>query len=104
MWTGRIPDAVLADARLDRFRIEIQRHRINVTEDRVGSLVEQTVGGGDKAERTGQDLISRAPPERSHAEVQGGRAARHGDSVLDPEPGRELALEAIPHWSQRELA
>ena len=45
-----------------------------------------------------------APAERPHPEVQRGRAAGDRDRVLDPEPGGELALEALAHRPQREPA
>ncbi len=60
----------LADARPRRRRVEVERLRIDVAEDRPGALVEQAVGGGDEAEGAGQDLVAGPPAQRPHAEVQ----------------------------------
>ena len=94
----------LADRGRGGRRVEVEGHRVDVAEDRPGALVEQAVGRGDEAEGAGQDLVARAPAERPHAEVQGGGAAGDRDRVLDPEPGGELALEALAHRPQREPA
>ena len=57
-----------------------------------------------KLKRAGQDLVALTPAERPDPEVQRGRAAGDGDGVLDPEPGGEVALEALDHRAQREAA
>ena len=85
-------------------RVEVERHRVDVAEDRAGALVEQAVGGGDEAEGAGQDLVAGAPAERPHAEVQAGGAAGDRNRVLDAEPLGEGTLEALAHRAEREPA
>ena len=53
----------LADRRRGRRGVDVQRDRVDVAEDRPRALVEQAVGGGDEAERAGQDLVAGAPAE-----------------------------------------
>src|SRR4051794_1637995 len=92
----------LAERRRGGRRVEVERLRVDVAEDRPGALVEQAVGRGDEAERAGQHLVALAPAERPHAEVQRRRAAGDRDRVGGAEPGGELALEARAHRPQRE--
>ena len=99
-----MPGGALADRRRRGRRVDVERHRVDVAEDRPRPLVEQAVGRGDEAEGAGEDLVSLAPAERPHAEVKRRRAARHRDRVLDPEPGGELALEALAHRPERQPA
>ena len=60
----------LADRGRGGCGVEVERHRVDVAEDRPRALVEQAVGGGDEAEGAGQDLVAGAPAERPHPEVQ----------------------------------
>ena len=92
----------LADRVRGRRRVDVERLRVDVAEDRLGALVEQAVGGGDEAERAGHHLVARAPAERPDAEVERRGPAGDGDGVLDPEPLGEGALEALQHRAQRE--
>ena len=62
--------------------VEVEGDRVDVAEDRLGALVEQAVGGGDEAERAGDDLVALAPAQRADAEVERGRAARDRDRVV----------------------
>ena len=94
----------LADRRRGGVAVEVEGDRVDVAEDRHRPLVEEAVGRGDEAEGAGQDLVALAPAECPHPEVQGGGAAGDHDRVLDPEPGGELALEALAHRAQREPA
>ena len=98
------PPGALADGGRGGRGVEVEGDRIDVAEDRPRPLVEQAVGGGDEAEGAGQNLVARPPAEGTHAEVQGGGAAGDRDRVLDPEPGRQLALEALAGRAQREPA
>ena len=96
-------DGALADRGGGGGRVEVERLLLDVGEDRPRPLVEQAVGRGDEAERAGHHLVALAPAEHPHPEVERGRAARGHHRVLDPEPGGELALEALAHRPQREL-
>jgi hypothetical protein len=98
------PGGALTDGGGRGRRVEVERDRVDVAEDRLDALIEQAVGGGDEAEGTGQNLVAGSPAKRSHAEVQPGRAAGYRDRVLDPEPIGEGALEALAHRPQREPA
>ena len=71
-------------------RVEVERDRVDVAEDRARALVEQAVGRGDEAEGAGQDLVAGAPAQRPHPEVQRRGAAGDRNRVLDPEPLRQL--------------
>ena len=51
----------LADAPPRPRRVEVERDRVDVAEDRRRALVEQAVGRGDEAERRGDDLVARRP-------------------------------------------
>ena len=44
-------------------RVDVERDRVDVAEDRRRALVEQAVGRGDEAERGRQHLVALAPPE-----------------------------------------
>ncbi len=70
-------------------RVDVERRRVDVAEDRLGALVEQAVGGGDEAERRGQHLVAGAPAELADGEVERRRAAGDGDGVVDAEPRGE---------------
>ncbi len=94
----------LADCRRGGIGVDVERQRVDVDEDRPRPLVEQAVGRGDEGEGAGEDLVARPPAELAHPEVERRRAAGDRDRVLDPEPGGQLALEALAHRPQREPA
>ena len=98
------PDRALADGGGRGIRIDVERLGLDVAEGGPDPLVEEAVGGGDEAQRAGQDLVALAPAERPDPEVKGGRPARDRDRVPDPEPLGEPALEALDHRAQREPA
>jgi hypothetical protein len=87
-----------------RLRIEVQRARIDVGEDRPGALVEHDVGAGHERERRRDDLVPVRHADRAQREVQPGRAARHRARVLHADPRREGLLEGGHARPQRELA
>ena len=60
MWTAGARGA-LADRRRRGRRVEVQRDRVDVAEDRPRALVEQAVRRGDEAERAGHHLVARRP-------------------------------------------
>ena len=84
--------------------IKVERLLLDIDEDWPCALVEQAVGRSDEAERAGDDLVTLAPAEHPHPEVQRGGAAGGHHRVLDPEPGGELPLEPLPHLSERKLS
>ena len=98
------PRGALGQTRLGGGGIEVEGDRVDVAEDRPHTLIEEAVGRSDEAQRAGQDLVALTPAQRPDPEVQRGRPARDGDRVLDPEPGGEVALEALDHRAQREAA
>ena len=85
--------------------IHVEGHRIDVAEDRLGSLVEEGVGRRDEAQRAGDDLVALVPALRPDAEVKRGRPARDRHRVVAAaEPLAEVVLELVQLWPQRERA
>ena len=83
-------------APLLRLRINVERVRINVHEDRSCPLVRHRCSGGGECVHRHDDLVTRAEPKPLKGEVQPGRgrADRHG---FDPaaQEVNEGALEAL---------
>ena len=98
------PDRLLPHRLSGCPRIEVEGQRIDVAEHRPRPLVEQAVGRCDEAEGAGDHLVALAPAEAPHPEVKRRSTAGDCDRVLDPQPERELTLEALQHRAQRQAA
>jgi hypothetical protein len=96
------PGGGLPRGSLRRRRVEVQGALVDVAEGGCGALVQQTVGGGDEAERRGDDLIALAPAELADREVERIRAAGDRDRVGGSEPIGEGPLEVIERGPERE--
>ena len=70
--------------RLDLGWINGESERIDVCEHRGRPLVENAVGGGRKAERSGDHLISRSNSSRSKANMKPCGTTAHADSSKSP--------------------
>ena len=69
----------------DRRRVEVQRARIDVGEDRCRTLVQHAVGRRDEGERRRDRLVSGPETSEPDAEMEPGRAARHGRDERRPD-------------------
>ncbi|GBD46528.1 hypothetical protein HRbin41_01356 [bacterium HR41] len=83
-------------------RIDVERHRIDVAENRLGALVEDAVRRGDEAERCRHYLVAGRDPRCPHREMERSRSARHRRDVLDAELLRQRALELTEHRPERQ--
>ena len=81
MWTGSSAVVRVGDRRGGGLRVEVQRARVDVGEDRARALVEADVGARDERERRRDDLVAVLHPGRAQREVQPGGAARDGAGV-----------------------
>ncbi len=92
----------LGDRRLEGRRVEVQRARVDVGEDRRRPLDDEAVRRGHERERRGDRLVSRAKPGDSREEVQPRGAARDrcGEGRADA-LGDQL-LEAFDRRAERE--
>ena len=96
------PGSPLGHGRRSGARVHVQRHRVDVAKDGYGVLVQQAVGGGDEAERARDHLVARAPAKRANAQMKRRRSRRDGNSVIGPDPSREVALEPLEHRAERQ--
>ena len=82
------------DRGLGRLRVDVERARVDVAEDRPGALVEDAVRRGDEAERRGDDLVAAARRRRRAARGGGPRCrSRPPTRAATPSRARESALE-----------
>ena len=92
----------LRDGRLDGGRVEVQRPRVDVREDRRRAFEDEAVGGGDERERRGDRLVSRPKPGDSCKEVQARGAARDRGRKGGADPLGDQLLEALDRRPERE--
>jgi hypothetical protein len=91
------------DRRLGRLRIEVERHWVDVREDRARPLVERGVGRGDEREGARDHLVPLPHPDRSQRQVQAGCATADGARLRGADLRCEAPLELCEPRPQRKL-
>ena len=91
------------DRGLDGGRIEVEGVRVDVRENRSGTLVERAVRRGDEGEGRRHHFVPGLDPGESHAEVETGGPARDGGDVRRLDALGERRLEAVDHRPERKL-
>ena len=86
-----------------RLRVEVQRHRVDVREDRPRALVQRGIRRGDEREGARDDLVAALDADRAQREVQPGRPARDRARVRRADARGERPLELHHARPQREL-
>ena len=84
---GQQPGGALAHRRASRRRVEVERHRVDIAEDRGRPLVQQAVGRGDEAERARDHLVARGP-SRARGHRDAGRPCRRRRQPRPRPPAR----------------
>ena len=95
---GQEPDDALPrrrEHRLGRGRIEVERHRIDVGEERRGAEPDDRARGGPEAERRGEHRDARPDPEGAEHEEKGVGAGADADRVRHAAVCRHRGLEAL---------
>ena len=78
----------------DGGRVDVERDRVDVGEDRRRALVQRAVRGRDERERARDHLVARPYPGQTDCQVQARRAARDAGREARADPGGEVVLEA----------
>ena len=92
------------DRALDLGRIEVQRGRVDVGEDRRRAAARDRLGGREERERRADDLVAGADLERVEREHERVRAVGDADRLLDAEVLGGLALERLDLGAEDEAA
>ena len=82
---------LLGDHGLDLARVEVQRRRVDVGEDRRGAAARDRLGGREERERRADHLVAGADAERVEREHERVGAVGDADRVLDGEVLGRLA-------------
>ena len=88
------------DERLDRLRIDIERARAGIGEDRFRAQTRNAAGGCEKGKRRANDLVAGADAESHQRDQDGIRAGGHPDGEPRPDNrgrGRFERLHFAPH-------
>ena len=88
----------------DRIRVEVERLRVDVGEDRRRAFVDRAVRRGDERVRRRDHLVAGADAREPHAEMQAGGSGRDGGAVRRVDRVSEQRLEARAHRAEREPA
>ena len=92
------------DRALDLGRVEVERDRVDVGEDRRRAAAGDRLGGREERERRADHLVARADLERVEREHERVGAVRDADRLLDAEVLGRLALEALDLGPEDEAA
>ena len=93
-WTGMIALVRGVIGRFDEAGVDVVRPRVDVHEDGRRPAVADRVGGGDERVADRHHLVARADAQGVQGQVQGGRAARHGERVGGADVGGESSSKA----------
>jgi hypothetical protein len=92
------------DRRGRRRRVEVQRQRVDVGEDRARALVQDRVGRGDERERGRDHLVALSHAGRPQGQVERRRSRRYGARTAGADASGERLLEGGQAWTERKLA
>ena len=94
---------LVGDLALDLCRVEIQRRRVDVGEDRRRAAPGDRLGRRIERERRADHLVAGADVHAVHHEHERVGAVGAADRLLDAELGRGLALEGLDLGAEDEL-
>ena len=81
--------------RFDRPSVKVKGLRININEDRLGADDADTLRGGNKTKRAGDDLIARFNSHGAQTKNQGVRPRVAGDRMFNADHRRHFLLEGL---------
>ncbi len=103
-WTGTIAFVRSGDQRRHGRRVEVERHRVDVGEDRRRADARDRLCGRVERERGADHLVAALDPHRLEREDERVGPVRDADRVRDTEVGGRLALEGLDLRAEDEAA